>query len=74
MIFNDRVEVRLDDSKMSNTAEFMTLARGTRGSNLDAGQMLLDLAKECGRKVKDATPQQAAAAGGAYLSTWTTRW
>jgi len=49
MIFHDRVEVRLDDSKMSNTAEFVTMARHTTQSQLDAGQMIIDMAEANGR-------------------------
>jgi len=51
-IYQDRVEIRLDDSKMSTTAEFVTLARHTTGrAALDFGAMLYELAEAWGRKV-----------------------
>ena len=51
-IFADRVEIRLDDSKMSTSAEFVTMARCTTGrAALDFGEMLYEMAAEWGRTV-----------------------
>ena len=51
-IYSNRVECRLDHRKASDTAEFVTMARDTKNSNIDAGLEIKAMAEKWGRQLK----------------------